>query len=155
MGNNQWKCTYSRSHVIVSCSVHVLYCIVDYRINPMAIFCWRSTALCARLHYMRKNVQPVASCQQAWTILCCQLWTMLCLQTSLFYQYCFLLFQQPWTTVVASSMLNNIVETILVNNIVHWTTLFSHDIDDNCVVTALFNQRCCNNLCLIFSYCMY
>ena len=39
----------------------------------------------------------------------------------------------------------HIVETI-VNNIVHWTTLFSHD---NRVVTGLFKQQWCNN----FFYC--
>ena len=125
--------------------------------------------------YTRKNAQPVASCQQAWTMLCCTLWTTLSTRlfshdynvvTALFnHQYCynlltrlsnndnnneqacsiniFLLFQQPWTTVVALSMLNHIVET-RVNTIVGWTTLFSHD---NRVVTALFNQQCCNDLC--------
>ena len=54
-----------------------------------------------------------------------------------------ILFSSVSTTVVASSMLNNIVET-MVNNIVRSTTLFSHD---NRVATALFNQQCCNNLC--------
>ena len=39
-------------------------------------------------------------------------------------------------------MMNNIVATTV--NIVRSTTLFSHD---NHVVTALFSQQCCNNLC--------
>ena len=30
--------------------------------------------------YTLKNAQPVASCQQAWTMLCCTSWTMLCCQ---------------------------------------------------------------------------
>ena len=61
-------------------------------------------------------------------------------------QYCFILFEQPWTTVVAaSSMLNNIVWTI-VNNIVLLTTLFSHD---NRVVTPLLVEQCCNNWCYV------
>ena len=52
-----------------------------------------------------------------------------------------ILFSPVSITVVASSMLNNIVKIM---NIVRSTTLFSHD---NCVVTALplFNhQYCCN-----------
>ena len=71
---------------------------------------------------------------------------------SLFYQYCFLLFQQPWTTVVASSMLNNIVETkqhCLFNNIVHSTTLFFQQCSFNIVhSTTLFVQQHCllNNI---------
>ena len=58
----------------------------------------------------------------------------------------FILFSPVSTTVDASSMLNNIVETIM-NNIVRSTTLFSHD---NSVVTPLFNQQYCNNLYYIF-----
>ena len=42
-------------------------------------------------------------------------------------------------TIVASSMMNDVAETI-VNNTVRSTTLFSHD---NRVVTALFNQQYC------------
>ena len=115
-------------------------------------------------------------------------------QTNVFYQYCFLLFQQLWTTyrysiyvvccgrqsrdrnrnkktsvycqyrvvksnvssighssernsIVSSMKRNSIVSSMLVNNIVRWTTLFSHD---NCVVMALFNQQCCNNLCYFY-----
>ena len=35
-------------------------------------------------YYKRKNAQPVASCQQAWTMLCCTTWTLL---TSLLTNY--------------------------------------------------------------------
>ena len=38
------------------------------------------------LTYTRKNAQPAASCQQAWTVSCCTLWTLL--STVLFRQHC-------------------------------------------------------------------
>ena len=72
-------------------------------------------------------------------------------QTSLFHQYCSLLFQQPWTTVVASLMLNNIVETI-VNNIVRSTTLFSHDsrvVTDRYSTTMLSVTTCAILDCVV------
>ena len=53
----------------------------------------------------------------------------------------FYLFQKPWTTVVASPMLNNIVETI-VNNIIE--TIVNNIVQP--WYYPLFNQQCCKNL---------
>ena len=60
-------------------------------------------------------------------------------RSSLFYQYCFLLFQQPWTTVVVSSMLNNIV---VHNNEQHcsFNNNFSATIT---MLHQVFQQQCC------------
>ena len=63
-------------------------------------------------------------------------------RTRLFYQYCFLLFPQPWTT-VASSMLNNIVGTIM-NSTVRSGTLYSGDVlrcTNNCSTNNAVTSR--------------
>ena len=101
-------------------------------------------------------------CCQLWTMLCCTTWTML--STRLFshddnvvkalfnHQCCYNLStrlsnndnnnEQAYSINTVFSCLNNREQprwnNIIVNNIVHWTALFSHN---NCVVTVLFNQQ--------------
>ena len=38
---------------------------------------WQLLSTNCGISYTRKNAQSVASCQQAWTVLCCTLWTLL------------------------------------------------------------------------------
>ena len=64
------------------------------------------------------------------------------LRSCLFYQFKISLFQQSWSTFVASSSLNNIVKTKM-NSIVGPTILLTHDKN---VVQALFRQQPCNSL---------